>query len=109
MDKNRIKRAIGIAIPLLLIIIGICYSGYIRAHTYTLSGDEQIQPVSGTVKVTSPFDTSVIFIDAKTGDNYAIPYITSGGSETIKLEKGKWYSIDSCKGLVVSPVNVRVE
>lgn len=108
MNKEKIKRMIGIAIPLLFIIIGISYSGFIRSHTFTLSGDEQIQPVTGTVKVSSPIDTEVIFIDVKTGDNYAIPYITSGASETINLEKGKWYSIEKGKGLTMSLVNVRI-
>lgn len=109
MNKKRIKRMIGIAIPLLFIIIGICYGGYVKSHTFTLTGDEQIQAVTGTVKVTSPYDTEVIFIDVKTGNNYAIPYITSGSSENISLEKGKWYSIEKGEGLTMSIVNVRVE
>lgn len=50
---------------------------------------EQVQSITGIVKVNSSRDTEVIFIDVKTGVNYAIPYITSGASETIKLEKGK--------------------
>lgn len=54
-------------------------------------------------------DTEVIFIDVKTGVNYAIPYITSGTSETIKLEKGKWYSVETGEGLTMSLVNVRIE
>lgn len=109
MIKKRIRIIIGIAILLLFIIVGICYGGYIKSHTFTLTGDEQIQAVTGTVKVTSPYDTAVIFIDVKTGDNYAIPYITSGSSETISLEKGKWYSIEKGEGLTMSIVNVRVE
>ena len=36
----------------------------------------------------------MIFIDVKTGVNYAISYITSGASETIKLEKGIWRESD---------------
>ena len=32
------KRMIGIAIPMALIITGISYNGYIRMHTFTLSG-----------------------------------------------------------------------
>jgi len=109
MNKKRVSRMIGIAIPLLFIIIGICYGGYIKAHTFTLTGDEQIQAVTGTVKVTSPYDRDVIFIDVKTGDNYAIPYITPGSSETINLEKGKWYSVEKGEGLTMSIVNVRIE
>ena len=33
MDKKRMKRMIGIAIPMALIITGISYNGYIRMHT----------------------------------------------------------------------------
>lgn len=51
----------------------------------------------------------MIFIDAKTGVNYAIPYITSGVSETIKLEKGKWYNVETGEGLTMSLVNIRIE
>ena len=100
---------IGIAIPLLFIIVGICYGGFVKSHTFTLTGNEQIQAITGTVKVISPYDTEVIFIDVKTGDNYAIPYITSGSSETINLEKGKWYSIEKGEGLTMSIINVHVE
>ena len=60
--------------------------------------------ITGTVKVSSPRDTAVIFIDVKTGVNYAIPYITSGASETIRLEKGKWYSVETGEGLTMSLV-----
>lgn len=38
MDKKRMKRMIGIAIPRALIITSISYNGYIRTHTFTLSG-----------------------------------------------------------------------
>ena len=94
-------------VVILIMIIG--YRGYIKAHTFTLSGNEQIQPITGTVKVESPRDTAVIFIDVKTGINYAIPYITSGTSETIKLEKSKWYRIETGENLTMSLVNVRIE
>ena len=109
MIKKRIRIIIGIAILLLFIIVGICYGGYIKSHTFTLTGAEQVQSVTGTVKVTSLVDTEVIFIDVKTGDNYAIPYITSGSSETINLEKGKWYTIENGEGLTLRIVNVRIE
>ena len=72
-------------------------------------GRKHGQAVTGTVKVTSPYDRDVIFIDVKTGDNYAIPYITLGSSETINLEKGKWYSVEKGEGLTMSIVNVRIE
>ena len=57
MDKKRLKRALGVAIPLAVIIIGISYNSYIKMHTFTLSGgeivkSEQIQPDGGKVKVT---------------------------------------------------------
>lgn len=110
MDKKNVKRIIGIVIPLIIIVVCIWgYTGYVKAHTFTLTGAEQVQSVTGTVKVTSPFDTEVIFIDVKTGDNYAIPYISSGLSETINLEKGKWYTVEKGEGLTLSIVNVRIE
>jgi hypothetical protein len=50
MDKKLMKRMVGIAIPMALIITGINYNGYIRTHTFTLSGgvvkNEQIQPIN---------------------------------------------------------------
>lgn len=109
--KKKTKIVIGILAAFVILVAGISYSyrGYIKAHTFTLSGNEQIQSITGTVKVSSPRDTEVIFIDVKTGVNYAIPYITSGASETIKLEKGKWYSVETGEGLTMSLVNVRIE
>lgn len=107
--KKKTKIIIGILVVFAILVAGISYRGYIKAHTFTLSGNEQIQSITGTVKVSSPKDTEVIFIDVKTGVNYAIPYITSGASETIKLEKGKWYSVETGEGLTMSLVNVRIE
>lgn len=107
--KKKAKNIVGILVVLVILMIIIGYRRYIKAHTFTLSGNEQIQPITGTVKVESPKDTEVIFIDVKTGINYAIPYITSGVSETIKLEKGKWYSIETGENLTMSLVNVRIE
>ena len=53
MDKKRMKRMIGIAIPMALIITGISYNGYIRMHTFTLSGEvvknELIQPINNKI------------------------------------------------------------
>ena len=63
---------------------------------------EQIQPLFGTVKVSGDCDTDVVFTDM-------VGYITSGVSEKIKLEKGKWYTVAGGGNLVISPVNVRVE
>lgn len=107
--KKKTKSIIGILSVFVILMTIIAYREYIKAHTFILSGNEQIQPITGTVKVESPRDTEVIFIDVKTGINYAIPYITSGTSETIKLEKGKWYSVETGKDLTMSLVNVRIE
>ena len=67
MDKKRMKRMIGIAIPMALIITGISYNGYIRTHTFTLSGgvvkNELIQPINNKIKVSGNADTDVIFTD----------------------------------------------
>ena len=105
--KNRWKRVVGIAIPLAIIIVGISYNSYIRVHTFTLSGNEtvkseQIQPVNGRVKVNG-------FTDVETGKTYEIDYITSGVSETLQLERGKWYEVEGAGELIVRPVNIRIE
>ena len=52
MIKKRLKRALGVAIPLAILVIGISYNSYVKMHTFTLSGDEimkneQIQPIRG--------------------------------------------------------------
>ena len=98
MDKKRMKRMIGIAIPRALIITGISYNGYIRTHTFTLSGgvvkNELIQPINNKIKVSGNADTDVIFTDIESRKQYTIGYITHGMSETIQLEKGKWYSVE---------------
>ncbi len=73
MDKNKkkIKRGIGAAILIALIII--CSSNnYIRHHTFTLTGestvkDGQIQPIIGKVKVSGNVDTDVVFTDTESG------------------------------------------
>lgn len=107
--KKQTKNIVAILAVFVILMMIIGYKGYIKAHTFTLLGNEQIQPITGTVKVKSTRDTEVIFIDVKTGINYAIPYITSGASETIKLEKGKWYSVETGENLTMSLVNVRIE
>ena len=105
MDKKRMKRMIGIAIPRALIITSISYNGYIRTHTFTLSGgvvkNELIQPINNKIKV--------IFTDIESRKQYTIGYITHGMSETIQLEKGKWYSVEGAGELTIRPVNVRIE
>ena len=110
MDKKRLKRALGGAIPLAILII----DSYVKMHTVTLSGNErvkseEIQPVSGSVKVTGTADTDVVFTDTESGETYVIGYITSGAGETIKLERGKWYRVEGAGELTVRPVNVRIE
>ena len=91
------------------------YTNIQMKHTFTLTNDEgiikseQIQPLFGTVKVSGDCDTDVVFTDIETGKKYVIEYITSGVSEKIKLEKGKWYTVVGGGNLVISPVNVRVE
>ena len=107
--KKKTKNIAGILAVFVILMAIIGCRGYIKAHTFTLSGNEQIQPITGTVKVKSLRDTEVIFIDIKSGTNYAIPYITSGVSETIKLEKGKWYRIETGEDITISLVNVRME
>lgn len=109
MDKKRMKRMIGIAIPRALIITGISYNGYIRTHTFTLSGgvvkNELIQPINNKIKVSGNADTDVIFTDIESRKQYTIGYITHGMSETIQLEKGKWYSVEGAGELTIRPVN----
>ena len=114
MDKKRLKRALGGAILLAILITGISYNSYVKIHTFTLSGSErvkseEIQPVSGSVKITSTADTDVVFTDIESGETYVIGYITSGVGETIKLERGKWYRVEGIGELTVRPVNVRIE
>ena len=114
MDKKRLKRALGGAILLAILLTGISYNGYVKTHTFTLSGSErvkseEIQPVSGSVKITSTADTDVVFTDIESGETYVIGYITAGVGETIKLERGKWYRVEGIGELTVRPVNVRIE
>lgn len=76
MDKKRMKRMIGIAIPRALIITSISYNGYIRTHTFTLSGgvvkNELIQPINNKIKVSGNADTDVIFTDIESRKQYTI-------------------------------------
>lgn len=114
MNKKRLKRALGVAVPLAILVIGISYNSYVKIHTFTLSGNEtmkneQIQPISGSVKVTGNADTDVVFTDIESGETYVIGYITSRVGDTIKLERGKWYRVEGIGELTVSPVNVRIE
>ena len=114
MIKKRLKRALGVAVPLAILVIGISYNSYVKIHTFTLSGNEtmkneQIQPISGSVKVTGNADTDVVFTDIESGETYVIGYITPGAGDTIKLKRGKWYRVEGAGELTLRPVNVRIE
>ena len=107
------KRVLSIVVPFAIIVGGISYNSYIRIHTIKLSGNErvkseQIQPTFGKVKVNSTVDTNVIFTDIETEETYEIGYITSGVSESIQLESGKWYKVEGNGDLTIRPVNVRI-
>ena len=54
--KKKTKIIIGILVVFAILVAGISYREYIKAHTFTLSGNEQIQSITGTVKVSSPKD-----------------------------------------------------
>ena len=86
--KKKTKIIIGILVVFAILVAGISYREYIKAHTFTLSGNEQIQSITGTVKVSSPKDTEVIFIDVKTGVNYAILPLEQVKRLSLKRENG---------------------
>ena len=73
MDKKRMKRMIGIAIPRALIITGISYNGYIRTHTFTLSGgvvkNELIQPINNKIEPNLDWEDYLNLIDIGTKIN----------------------------------------
>ena len=106
-------------IPCLIVVIVIAilfYTGIQRTHTFTLAErngvafkSEQIQPLFETIRVSGDCDTDVIFTDIETGETYTVGYITSGVSEKIKLQKGKWYTVEGAGNITVSPVNIRIE
>ena len=112
MNRKRWPILCAIAIFAVAILV---YANFQKKHTFVLANDEgmikseQIQPLFGTVKVSGDCDTDVVFTDMETGEKYVVGYITSGVSEKIKLEKGKWYTVAGGGNLVISPVNVRVE
>lgn len=103
----------GIAV---IFVLGVLfYNNIQKAHTFTLADSEhpikstQVEPLFGTVKVSGDCDTDVVFTDIETGEEYVIGYITSGVSEKIKLQKGKWYTVAGGGNLTIGSVNVRVE
>ena len=101
---GRLKRALSVAIPLAVVIIGISYNSYVKMHTFTLSGNEtvkseQIQPVNGSVKVTGTADTDVVFTDIESGETYVIGQITHGAGDTIQLERGNGTRLKALENL----------
>lgn len=108
------KKRVIMCLFLLIIILIVGLIAFQNKHTYTLSGDsavknEQIQPVTGTVKVTGSSDTNVIFTDVESGKKYTIGYITPCMGDTIQLERGKWYRVEGVGTLTMKPVNIRIE
>ena len=92
------------------------FAGVMRSHTFTFDAvdgtairSEEIQPLFGTVRVSGDQDTSVVFTDVETGEKYTVGYITNGVTEKIKLQPGRWYTVEGAGRLVVGPVNVRME
>ena len=110
------KRKYWVLCLIVIMLIGITILCSIQnKHTVTLANEDgivkskQIQPLFATVKVRGNCDTDVVFTDVETGEQYVIGYITNGVSETIKLEKGRWYIVKGGGNLVLNPVNVRIE
>ena len=113
MAKKIVKLLIS-AVIILALLIGGVYAFNISTTKLTLSGEgmtksEEIQPIRNQVKVWGTEDTNVIFTDIETGVKYEIGYITPGMKGTIKLEKGKWYSVEGKGELTVGPVNARIQ
>ena len=108
---KRAKQKLTVLVLLTIIVLTtVCYIQFRNAHTFTLVNEsEQIQPVLGPVRVWGTQDTDVWFIDI---DNpklkFQIGYITPGMSETINLEKGKWYTVHSLGEITIRMVNVRI-
>ena len=97
-------------ILLVLIVGGILFYRYFEnSNTITISGTEQIQPILNTVKVSGDSDTSVIFTDVETNEQYVVGYITHGITEKIKLKKGSWYKVEARGKITLYPVKVRIE
>lgn len=109
------KKWVILALIAVCVITAVVYVGVQKAHTFTLSTEdgtaiksEQIQPLFGTVRVSGDSDTSVVFTDIETGETYTIGYITHGLSEKIKLQKGKWYTVEGFGNLKIRPINIRI-
>ena len=98
-------------IILIVLIVGsvLFYRYFENSDTITISGSEEIQPILGTVKVSGDSDTSVVFTDVYTNEQYVVGYITHGVTEKIKLKKGSWYKVEGRGKITLYPVIVRVE
>lgn len=98
-------------IILLVLIVGgiLFYRNFKDSNTITVSGTEEIQPILNTVKVSGDSDTSVIFTDVETNEQYMVGYITHGVTEKIKLKKGSWYKVEGRGKITLYPVKVRIE
>ena len=107
------KKKYLIIIAIIVIVIGmISFIKFKNAHTFTLTNleAEEIQPILGTIRVSGTQDTDVWFIDVENPENrFQIGYITPGISETIKLEKGKWYKIEAAGNITITMINVRIK
>lgn len=110
------KKWIILCLMIIFVVSTLFYINIQKAHTFTLAArsettlkSEQIQPLFEMVKVSGNCDTTVVFTDIETGKTYTIGYITSGVSEKIRLQKGKWYTVAGNGNITVSPVNVRIE
>ena len=97
-------------IILLVLIVGgiLFYKNFENSNTITISGSEEIQPLS-TIKVSGDSDTSVVFTDVETNKQYVVGYITHGVTEKIKLKKGSWYKVEGNGKITLYPVKVRIE
>ena len=98
-------------IILLVLTVGgmLFYRNFKDSNTITVSGTEEIQPILNTVKVSGDSDTSVIFTDVETNEQYMVGYITHGVTEKIKLKKGSWYKVEARGKITLYPVKVRIE
>ena len=98
-------------IILLVLIVGgiLFYRNFENSNTITLSGSEEIQPILSTIKVSGDSDTSVVFTDVETNEQYVVGYITHGITEKIKLKKGSWYKVEGKRKITLYPIKVRIE
>ncbi len=110
---NKMKKYLPIIVAIGIIVIGVVFFfQYRNSHTFTLTNldAEEIQPVLGTVRVSGTQDTDVWLVDVENPENRVqIGYITPGMSETIKLERGKWYRVEAAGDITVTMVNVRIQ